>query len=136
MEDKNREEAHKEDNREKSEEGTTVAYTKKLLELRKSFASTLTHFSDVSTTLDSTSSNLNKSADVYTSYNTNIKKSRGLNNDLIKQHRRNVIMVYGSYWFLIIVCIWVSGKRLGIWRLLLAFMKGLLWSLGKMVGLV
>lgn len=45
-------------------------------------------------------------------------------------------MVYGSYWFLIAVCIWVSGKRLGIWSLLMTFLRGILWSFGKMVGLV
>jgi hypothetical protein len=45
-------------------------------------------------------------------------------------------MVYFSYWFLIIVCIWVSGKRLGIWKLLRGIINGVLWTIAKTVGLV
>ena len=96
----------------------------------------MSHFTDVSITLDSSSGKISQSQGVYDNYNTGIKRSKGLNQNLINQHRKNVTMVYLSYWLLILVCVWVCGKRLGVWRLLLAFVKGLLWSMGKLVGLV
>ena len=74
----------------------------------------MSHFSDVAVTLDSSSGKISESQNVYENYNTGIKRSKGLNQSLIRQHRKNVTMVYLSYWFLIAVCVWVCGKRLGV----------------------
>lgn len=108
-----------------------IAYNKKLLELRKSFAKEVDHMSEVSTSLSNQKSNLGKTDSLYSNYDEKISKSKLLGKELIKVHKRNVYLVYGSFYFLLLVCFYICFKRLGFLKLVRFFKNTLLWVFGK-----
>lgn len=111
-----------------------IAYNKKLLELRKSFAKEVDHMSDVSINLSNQKSNLGKTDSLYTDYDDKISKSKLLSKELARVHKRNVLMVYGSFYFLLLVCFYICFKRLGFLKLVRFFYRVIFGILGKVFG--
>lgn len=112
-----------------------VAYNRKLLKLRKSFADEVEHMGEVSANLTSQKSNLGKTDSLYISYEEKISKSKLLTKELVRVHRRNVLMVYGSYYFLLAVCFYICFKRLGFMKLTRFFIRIFYRIFGGIFGL-
>lgn len=124
----------KEDKKNEDMNESKIAYNKKLLQLRKTFAKEVDHMSDVSANLSKQKSNLGKTDSLYTDYDDKISKSKMLSKELVKVHRRNVLMVYGSFYFLLLVCFYICFKRLGFLKLTRFFSKIFFAIIGKFSG--
>jgi hypothetical protein len=114
---------------------SNYVYNKKLLSMRKSFAQELDKMTEINTSADSQRHNLGQTSSLYQDYSSGVKKSSGLNKLLAEGHKRNVLMIYGSFYFLMIVCVYICARRLGVMRVL-RFFSRIFWNLvARVTGL-
>ena len=93
---------------------SAIQYNKKMLEMRKKGGDILESMSVASGTLSQNSNDLKKTMGIYDNYSSNLGRSSELNQMLTKGHRRNVMLVYGSFYFLLLVCVYICSRRLGL----------------------
>ena len=90
------------------------SYTSKMLSMSRSASDNLEIMHDVHASLDKQRDRLQTTGVVYDHLTGRVSKSGSLNNQLVTVHKRNVMMVYGSFYLLLAVCAWICLRRLGV----------------------